>query len=168
MALSNQAQQRVWGGRDAGEQPVPRRRALRLALGGGGDHLDNPVTAPMPNAPHPRRPHGAGSMKGAGRSNGEPPSAQPPLRPPDRRHYRSHPDHVDGATGGPARCSAGFHGSYRPSGLAGRPHGLKRSAGVKMPSAKRWGRQGEHPAGAQPKDPRNHGRPALLYGRTMR
>ncbi len=45
--------------------------------------------------------------------------------------------------------------------LAGRPHRLKRSAGVKVPSARRWGRQGEHPAGAQPKDPRNHGRPAL-------
>ena len=72
------------------------------------------------------------------------------------------------AAGAPGRCSAGFHGSHRPGGLAGRPHRLKRSADVKVPSARTWGRQGEHPAGAQPKDPRNHGRPVLLYGRTMR
>ena len=44
-ALPDQAQKGLWGGADAGEEPVPPRHALPLSCRRRGDHLHDPGTA---------------------------------------------------------------------------------------------------------------------------
>ena len=44
-ALPDQAQQGLWGGADAGEEPMPRRCALQLSCRRCGDHHHNPGAA---------------------------------------------------------------------------------------------------------------------------